>query len=83
MQKGSTGHEENDEVMPNGSATLSLLKVGGHSPHVGTEPQLTRKDETYTLGQKSSIKPKIHTLKMPLFTKFTISKSYYSQNSLF
>ena len=32
MQKGSTGHEENDEVMPNGSATLSLLKVGGHSP---------------------------------------------------
>ena len=31
MQKGgcsSTGHEENDEVMPNGSATLSLKKVG-------------------------------------------------------
>ena len=73
MQKGSTGHEENDEVMPNGSATLSLLKVGGHSPHVGTEPQLTRKDETptYTLEQKSLIYPKIHDFKISFFIVIT------------
>ena len=47
-----------------------------------------------TLGQKSSIYPKIHTLKISLFTKFTFSKSqfftkftflksYFSQNSHF
>ena len=34
-----------------------------------------------TLGQKSSFHPKIHILKISLFTKFTFSKSHLSQNS--
>ena len=37
----------------------------------------------FTLGQKSSIYPKIHILKISFFTKFTISKSHFSQNSHF
>ena len=37
----------------------------------------------HTLGQKSSIYPKIHILKTSFFTKFTFSKSHYSQNSQF
>ena len=36
-----------------------------------------------TLGQKSSICPKIHNWKISLFTKFTISKSHFSQKSQF
>ena len=36
-----------------------------------------------TLGQKSLIYPKIHILKISFFTKFTISKSHFSQNSHF
>ena len=36
--------------------------------------------EVSTLGQKSSIFPKIHILKISLFTKFTFSKSHFSQN---
>ena len=47
-----------------------------------------------TLGQKSTFHPKIHTLKIPtftkihlseisLFTKFTFLKSHFSQNSHF
>ena len=37
----------------------------------------------YTLRQKSTIYPKIHIVKFSLFTKFTFSKSHYSQNSHF
>ena len=37
----------------------------------------------YTLGQKSTFHPKIHILKIPIFTKFTTLKSQNSQNSLF
>ena len=36
-----------------------------------------------TLGQKSSIHPKIHILKVAFLTKFTISKPHFSQNSHF
>ena len=36
-----------------------------------------------TLGQKSSIYPKIHNLEITIFTKFTIWKSQFSQNSQF
>ena len=36
-----------------------------------------------TLGQKSSSYPKIHILKISLFTKFTFSKYHFSQNSQF
>ena len=36
-----------------------------------------------TLGQKSSIYPKIRILKISLFTKFTISGSHFTQNSHF
>ena len=36
-----------------------------------------------TLGQKSLIYPKIHIIKPSFFTKFTISKSHFSQNSQF
>ena len=35
----------------------------------------------HTLGQKSSIYPKIHIFKASFFTKFTFSKPYFSQNS--
>ena len=38
---------------------------------------------SFTLGQKSSIYPNIHILKISLFTKFTISESHFSQNSHF
>ena len=31
----------------------------------------------YTLGQKSTFYPKIHTLKIPIFTKFTFLKSHF------
>ena len=37
----------------------------------------------FTLWQKSSVYPKIHILKISLFTKFTISKPHFSQNSPF
>ena len=37
----------------------------------------------YTLGQKSSIYPKIHILKYHFLTKFAFSKSHFSQNSHF
>ena len=33
------------------------------------------------LGQKSTFYPKIHLLKIPIFTKFTFLKSHFSQNS--
>ena len=36
-----------------------------------------------TLGQKSTFYPKIHILKIPIFTKFTFLKSHFSQNSHF
>ena len=36
-----------------------------------------------TLGQKSIFYPKIHILKIPIFTKFTFLKSHFSQNSHF
>ena len=36
-----------------------------------------------TLGQISTFYPKIHTLKIPIFTKFTFQKSHFSQNSPF
>ena len=36
-----------------------------------------------TLGQKSSIYQEMNILKILLFTKFTISKSHFSQNSHF
>ena len=35
------------------------------------------------LGQKSTFYPKSHTLKIPIFTKFTFLKPQFSQNSLF
>ena len=34
-------------------------------------------------GKKSTFYPKIHTLKIPIFTKFTFLKSHFSQNSHF
>ena len=34
-----------------------------------------------TLGQKSTFYPKIHILKIPIFTKFTFLKYHFSQNS--
>ena len=37
----------------------------------------------FTLGQKSTIYPKIHVLKLWFFTKFTIPKSHFWQNSQF
>ena len=36
-----------------------------------------------TLRQKSTFDPKIHLLKIPIFTKFTFLKSQFSQNSPF
>ena len=38
---------------------------------------------TPTLGQKSTFYPKIHILKIPIFTKVTFLKSHFSQNSQF
>ena len=37
----------------------------------------------HTLGQKSTIHPKIHILRISFLTKFTILKSHFSQNSHF
>ena len=42
-----------------------------------------QKPYPYTLGQKFTFYPKIHTLKIPIFTKFTFLKSHISQNSQF
>ena len=36
-----------------------------------------------TLGQKFTFYPKIHILKIPIFTKFTSLRSHFSQNSPF
>ena len=38
---------------------------------------------TMALGQKSTFHPKIHILKIPIFTQFTFLKSHFSQNSPF
>ena len=38
---------------------------------------------SHTLGQKSTFYPKIHILKIPIFTRFTYLKYHFSQNSHF
>jgi len=41
------------------------------------------KNHLLALGQKSPFYPKIYTLKIAIFTKFTFLKSQFSQNSHF
>ena len=43
--------------------------------------KLTHFSSKSTLGHKSSIYPKIHIFKIAFFTKFTILKYHFSQNS--
>ena len=84
----SLGRRSGSGKKPPTPSTSCLTDVVKFPMFVGATDfleSLYRKSLTiwYTVGQKSSIYPKIHNLEITIFTKFTFWKSHFSQNSQF
>ena len=69
-------------VVPRVSKICSPFGPKGYHHCLGKKT--TRRSSTQsTLEQKPTFYPEIHILKFPIFTKFTLLKSHFSQNSHF